>query len=98
MGYKVVFEPDAMEHLRAISARDRGVMLDAIDQQLSVGPTEETRNRKRLRPNELARWELRVGAYRVFYDVLESESEVRVLAVGYKDRERLFIGGKEYAL
>jgi len=37
-------------------------------------PIVETRNRKKLRPNPLAPWELRIGKARVFYDVEESVS------------------------
>jgi len=98
MAYEVALEPNAIEHLQSLSARDRTTLLDAIEEQLVHTPTQETHNRKSLRPNELARWELRVEKFRVFYDVVESEKKVRVLAIGYKERERLFIGGKEYRL
>ena len=48
-----------------------------------------------MRPNPIAPWELRVGRFRVFYDILmESEPLVEILAVGVKDREQLHIGGR----
>ena len=61
----------------------------------------ETRNRKPMdQPSPFeASWELRCGPgnrFRVFYDVDSASQEVRVLAVGVKDRSRLLIGGEEY--
>ena len=35
--------------------------------------------------------------FRVFYQVNADNREVRVLAVGVKDRNRLLIGGEEFA-
>jgi hypothetical protein len=46
-----------------------------------------------------ADWELRLGPdnrFRVFYQVNTETREVRVLAVGVKDRSRLFFGGEEF--
>jgi hypothetical protein len=46
-----------------------------------------------------ADWELRLGPdnrFRVFYQVNAEGREVRILAVGVKDRSRLFIGAKEF--
>ena len=59
----------------------------------------ETRNRKPLRPNLLASWELRVGALRVYYDVQEDpEQQVNVVAIGIKQRNRVSIAGESYDL
>ena len=98
MAYRIQFEPPAREHLRELNAHDRVILLTAIHDQLAHQPTVATRHRKPLRPNPLASWELCVGDYRVFYDVLESESEVRVADIGRKQHGRLFIGGSEYKL
>lgn len=98
MGYRIDLEPDAVDHLRSISAREREIVLDTVEEQLTYTPDVETRNRKQLRSNDLARWELRIGDFRVFYDVIESEKRVRVLAIGRKDHERLVVGGREYEL
>jgi hypothetical protein len=46
-----------------------------------------------------ADWELRLGPgnrFRVFYQVNAEGREVRVLAVGIKERNRLLIGGEEF--
>ena len=61
-------------------------------------PTRGTRNRKRLRPNQLAEWELRVEAFRVFFDVLAEDEIVKVVAIGVKEGNDLFIHGEKYEL
>ena len=64
-----------------------------------AAPLVETRNRKPLRPNPVAPWELRVGALRVFYDVpSDTPAVVRVVAVGKKERSLLRIGRREIKL
>ena len=72
-------------------------MLDTIDTQLTDQPAVATRNRKRLRPNRVSEWELRIGRFRVFYDVLPAEL-VKIVAIGYKEGSRLFIRGEEFEL
>jgi hypothetical protein len=72
------------------------VVLNALKIQLQHEPFRETRNRKRLRPNPLAPWELRVGAVRIFYESdAETPGLVNVLAIGVKKGNRLLIDDKE---
>ena len=74
-------------------------MLDSIGRHLADEPLVETRNRKPLRPNPVAPWELRIGKMRVFYDVSSGPPRVvRILAVGIKDHNVLKIGGQEIQL
>ena len=99
MGYEVRFADDVKEHLRALTIAERSTALDAIERQLLHEPLVETRNRKPLRPNPIAPWELRVGQLRVFYEVAPGEpSLVRILAVGKKDRNLLRVAGREMTL
>jgi mRNA-degrading endonuclease RelE of RelBE toxin-antitoxin system len=66
--------------------------LDEIERQLKNAPLTPTRNRKLLEnlipPWEAVPpiWELRIGDYRVFYDVSEADSLVYVRAVRRKPR------------
>jgi len=66
------------------------LVLDAIEAQLVHEPTRPTRNRKMLVdlippfPAEPPVWQLRVGEYRVFYDVSEEKSIVLVRAIRRK--------------
>ena len=78
----------------------RQLILDEVDVQLPYEPTVQTNNRKRLRPNQLAEWELRIGKYRVLYDaIIEDELQLcKIYAVGYKERNKLYIRGKEFRL
>jgi len=74
-------------------------VFDAIDRQLKDQPTVPTKNRKRMRSNPLATWELRIGNLRAYYDVLtEPEAAVLIVAVGVKDRSTLRIGGEVVTL
>ena len=67
--------------------------------QLQHEPFRETRQRKRLRPNPLAAWELRVGTLRVFYEEDADEAGfVNILAIGVKRGNRLLIAGEEIQL
>ena len=99
MAYEIAFADAVKAHLQVLTAGQRATVLDAIERQLLNEPMAETRNRKPLRPNPIAPWELRVGTLRVFYDVNEGPPRtVRVLAVGVKDRNVLRIGGQEIRL
>jgi mRNA-degrading endonuclease RelE of RelBE toxin-antitoxin system len=93
--YRIEYSPEAINHLRALAVRDRRIVVDAVDEQLASEPTVETRNRKPMRPNPIAPWELRIGHLRVYYEVTEdSGGVVFVLAVGIKDRNIVRIGGE----
>ena len=99
MPYAVEFAQSVEDHFRALTARDRTTVLAAINRQLLHEPLKETRQRKPLRPNPIAPWELRVGQLRVFYEVVGTEAGViRILAVGRKRRNVLVIGDKEIRL
>lgn len=99
MAYRIEYSPETDQHLQVLTARQRSMVFDAVDAQLAHQPTVETRNRKPMRPNPLAPWELRIGELRVYYDVEEDpEKLVTILAVGIKDRSRIIIGGEEIEL
>jgi mRNA-degrading endonuclease RelE of RelBE toxin-antitoxin system len=99
MAYRIEYDPEAEDHLAALTARDEATVLDVVPRQLAHQPTITTRNRKPMRPNPLAPWELRIGRLRVYYDVQEEpEPLVTIRAVGVKDRNRVRIGGTEITL
>jgi mRNA-degrading endonuclease RelE of RelBE toxin-antitoxin system len=99
VAYTVEFAESVEDHLAALTARDRTTALAAIERQLIHDPLKETKNRKPLRPNPIAPWELRVGDLRVFYEVTGTDTGVvRVLAVGRKRHNVLTIGDKEIRL
>lgn len=102
--FRIEFTPEAIEDLASLRKYDQQRVLSAIEVHLAHEPGRETRRRKPLRPNPLAEWELRIDAFRVFYDVRAGEPEdagdgtVRVIAVGWKDGNTLFVHGEEFSL
>jgi mRNA-degrading endonuclease RelE of RelBE toxin-antitoxin system len=96
--YHIAVTEEAKADLSYYTAFERKIMATAIRAQLSDSPAMETRNRKRLRDNPVARWELRSSHYRIFYQVDETARQVTIVAVGHKDHNRLFIRGQEVQL
>ena len=93
--FQVVLTDSAREDLSYLKKGVQTVILDAIEKQLALEPLKPTRNRKPLRTNSLAAWEVRVGSHRVLYDVDEAENQVLVKAVGWKEHNKLYFRGKE---
>ena len=73
------------------------MIVAAVETQLSHEPLVEAHNRKRLRPNPIAPWQLRVRNARLFYD-LDKPGVVTILAIGTKRGNRLYIEEKEIEL
>ena len=97
--YRIEYAPEAEAHLNALTKREATTVLDTVSRQLGHQPTVITRNRKPLEANPVAPWELRIGALRVYFEVMEEpEGVVRIVAVGLKDRDRVLIGGVEIEL
>jgi mRNA-degrading endonuclease RelE of RelBE toxin-antitoxin system len=98
MPFTIGFTDDAERHLDKLRSRDRRVVVDEIEAQLVHEPTVITRNRKPLKANSFAQWELRVQKFRVLYNVDEEATLVEIVAIGEKVRSVLLIEGKEFKL
>ncbi len=96
--YQIVVMEEAKVDLSHYTAFERKIMTAAMRTHLTDSPSVETRNRKRLRDNPVASWELRSGHYRLFYEVDETACQVTIVAVGHKDHNMLFIRGREVQL
>ncbi len=96
--YRIAFTPEAIGDLDEIRIYDARRIVAETEIQLMQEPATPTRNRKRLRPNQLAEWELRIGEFRVFYDIVASDLVVRIVAVGSKLGNQLFVHGERYDL
>src|SRR5947207_2249202 len=101
--YTLRFAAAVTEHLRAIDAKYHALIREKIGEQLRFEPAAETTNRKPLRqPAPFgATWEIRFGPdsrFRVLYDIDQEARLVQIMAVGEKERERLFIAGEEVPL
>jgi mRNA-degrading endonuclease RelE of RelBE toxin-antitoxin system len=88
--YSIEYAEGVVDDLAILRARDRKQVLDQLEKQLKYEPTKKTKNRKPLPglvppwEHVVPVWELRVGAYRIFYDVDERASLVMVRAIRYK--------------
>jgi mRNA-degrading endonuclease RelE of RelBE toxin-antitoxin system len=101
--YTLAFASAVRAHLRAIDAKYHALIHEKIGEQLRYEPGNETTNRKPLRQPALfgATWEIRFGPdnrFRVLYDIDAESHVVQIMAIGEKQRERLFIGGVEVQL
>jgi mRNA interferase RelE/StbE len=78
--FRIVVRPLAAEQIRRV---DAVAIVDAIETHLRHEPDRVSRSRiKRLRGRRTATYRLRVGNFRIFYDV--AEAEVVVIAVLHK--------------
>jgi mRNA-degrading endonuclease RelE of RelBE toxin-antitoxin system len=96
--YEIEFTPEAVEDLKSFRKFEQQTIISGIETQLKYEPTVETRNRFRMRPNDVAEWELRIGKYRVFYNVENDVQIVSIEVVGFKRGNRLFVRGKRRVL
>jgi mRNA interferase RelE/StbE len=80
MPYEIVLAPEAVADLRHLQARDRATIRAALEQHLRHAPAAVSRSRiKRLRGLSRPQYRLRVGDFRVFYDI--DGQTVEVLAI-----------------
>lgn len=88
--YTIRFTDDALEEFEGIRAHDRNRILDEIASQLAYEPALVTRRKKVLQGIEPPWehvgpvWQLRIGDYRVFYDLFEDERAVWIRALRWK--------------
>ena len=98
--FNLIYAPVTKLHLKAIERKYYSLIRTTIEDELQFEPDVETRNRKPLKQPVTfeGEWELRFGPdnrFRVFYDINIESHEVHILAIGLKEGNRLFIGGKE---
>ena len=99
----LIYAPIVHDHLAAIDAKYDSLIRQKIEEQLAYEPDFKTRNRKPVEQPAAfqAEWELHFGPnnrFRVFYQIDPEKLEVRIVAVGVKDRNRLLVGGEEVTL
>lgn len=91
MPFKILIQELAAKEIESLRTYDQRRLLDQIEVQLSQQPNVPTRRRKcliGLAPefeHLLPVWELRVGQFRVFYDIDGSSATVYVRAVRRKE-------------
>ncbi|MCA1991455.1 MAG: type II toxin-antitoxin system RelE/ParE family toxin [Coleofasciculus sp. S288] len=93
--YEIEYTSRAVEDLRCFKRHEQQEIVDGINVQLRYEPTVETRNRKPMRPYSLAAWELRLGEFRVLYNVDEEVLIVEIQRIGKKRGNAFFFRGKQ---
>lgn len=94
MTYEIFIHELAVDELEELRAYDQRTVVEAIEEQLTHEPTQVTRRRKCLAALSPSFehvppvWQLRVGEFRVFYDVDEVASMVHVRALRRKDPDQ----------
>lgn len=102
--FQLVYDQEIRQHLAAIERKHHPLIRQTITEQLTFEPNIQTRNRKPLTSSAefgAATWEIRFGPnnrFRVFYRMDLTNQEVRILAVGVKKRNQLWIGGERFEL
>ena len=88
------FSEGVRDDLKRLKTYDQRIVVDGIARQLKHEPKKQTKNQKLLHnlipPFEAVPpiWELRVGRFRVFYDLDEGQKIVYVRAVREKRLHR----------
>ena len=91
MPFEVRYSDEAFHRLKRLRAYDRTVILDQIEKVLAVDPTVTSKARiKTLRRPAPTQYRLRVGEYRIFYDV-EGEA-VYVVRILSKEESISYLG------
>lgn len=96
--YRIEITQEAKADLYYYTAFERKTIISEVRTQLAYQPSVETKNRKKLRDNPVAAWELRSGKYRIFYEVDDPTRKITIVAVGHKEHNTLFIRGKEVTI
>ena len=80
--YEAEYTTEVIEDLKFYRKHERQLLIivDEIDEQFCHEPSHETRNRKRLRPNRVAEFELGITKFRVFMTLMKTKRLLRLTA------------------
>jgi mRNA interferase RelE/StbE len=97
MEYRISLTESAKKDIAHFQTYEQRVIVAGIIAHLKTDAETRTRKKKPLKPNPIAPWELRIERFRVFYSI-EGGNSVKVVAVGHKEHNDLFIQGKKVQL
>ena len=86
----------AQADLRWFKTYAQRIIVDGIEVHLRYQPSIGSRKVIAMQPNPIAGWELRLGDYRILFDVDEVERIVTVQVIGEKQGNRLIVQGQEF--
>jgi mRNA-degrading endonuclease RelE of RelBE toxin-antitoxin system len=92
--YDIQYTARAVQDLRFFRKSEQKAILQGIEVQLCYEPLSVNRNRKRMRANPIGEWELRLGDFRVIYNVEESVEIVEIQRIGEKRGNLFFFSGE----
>ena len=86
--FAISYSAEAAQELSQLRAHDRALILDEIGRHLKGSPGSLSRKRKRIvSPDGRFIYQLRVGEFRVFYDIGLKEKAVVIRHVRRKGRK-----------
>jgi addiction module RelE/StbE family toxin len=89
--FDVFLKPQAIRDLDRLRKYDATLIADGIERFLTHEPVRQSKSRiKRLRGIRDPDYRLRLGEYRVFYNVDDDKRRVDVLRVLHKDQTRKY--------
>jgi mRNA-degrading endonuclease RelE of RelBE toxin-antitoxin system len=94
--FKINLTESAQADLCWFKAYAQRIIVDGIEVHLRHQPTAGSRKIIAMLPNPAAGWELRLGDYRILYDVDETARTVTVQVIGEKQGNRLIVQSQEF--
>lgn len=94
--YNIDLTAGAQADLNTFTAYAQRIILDGIEVHLRYQPTLGNRRIVPMRPNPVAGWELRLGDYRILYDVDDTARAVTIQVIGEKCGNRLVVQRQEF--
>ena len=98
--FEIIYPPIIKKHLKTIEPKFYSLIRESLETWLQYQPDVETKNRKPLKRPVVfgAKWETRFGPdnrFRAFYRIDYDNAHIKILAIGEKKGNRLYIGGEE---
>lgn len=89
--YEIVLKRSAVADLDGLRMYDAAQIADAMEKHLTHEPAKESKSRiRRLRGISNPDYRLRVGDYRVFYNIDDDARRVEVLRLMHKDQTHAY--------
>lgn len=92
--YNIEYSAEAEEDLDYFKKYEQKIILAGIGEQLRHQPTLVTANRFRRDPPDISAWELRIGVFRVYYNIEENVYIVCVERIGEKPNNEVYFRGR----
>ncbi len=87
IGFEIYLKPSAVKDMDRLRKYDAVMVADGVEIYLSHNPTKESKSRiKRLRGISNPDYRLRLGDFRVFYNVDNVKHTINVLRILHKDQ------------